>query len=105
MREPGVETLDLLRICALRMRVIRSLMGSCVLMLDPPSPAGLHEARNEPLRTELAHRDTAEFRLAVDRARTAGQLAAVANAGRRGVARQCGELQRRGKPLLHRPPL
>src|SRR4030095_13293809 len=101
MREPGVETLDLLRICALRMRVIRSLMGSCVLMLDPPLPAGLHEARHEPLRTELAHGDTAELGLAIDRTRTARQLAAVANAGRRGVARQRCELQRRCEPLLH----
>src|SRR6187549_1233431 len=102
MREPGVETLDLLRICALRIRVIRSLMGSCVLMLDPPSPARLHETRNESLGTEFAHGDTAEFRLAIDRARTAGQFAAVADPGRRRVARQRRKLQRRGKPLFHR---
>ena len=28
--KPGVETLGLARICALRMRVMRSLIGSCV---------------------------------------------------------------------------
>ncbi len=31
---PGVETLDFERICALRMRVMRSLIGSCVDMTD-----------------------------------------------------------------------
>src|SRR3954471_12360751 len=100
--EPGVETLGLERICALRMRVIRSLIGSCVDILRPSLPARLDEAGNQPLRTVFAHRDAAHLVLAIDRARPAGDLAAVANPGRRRIARQLGELQGRREALLHR---
>src|SRR3954451_7130065 len=83
--EPGVETLGFERICALRMRVIRSLIGSCVDILRPSLPARLDEAGNKPLRTVFAHRDAAHLVLAIDRARTAGDLAAVPDSGRRRV--------------------
>src|SRR3569832_2267647 len=84
------------------MRVIRSLMGSCVDIVRPSLPARLHEARNQALRAKLTQRDTAELVLAIVRAWTARQLATVANAGRRRVARHLGELQGRGEPFLHR---
>src|SRR6202041_2842768 len=100
--EPGVETLGLARICALRMRVMRSLIGSCVDMDRPSLPARLYEPGNQALGAEFAQRDTGKLVLAIDRARTPGQFATVANPGRRRIARHFGELQRRRKPLFHR---
>src|SRR4051812_32687501 len=103
-REPGVETFGFLRICALLMRAIRSPIGSfnCMRL---SSPARLHEAGNEALGAKLAERDAAQLVLAVNRARAAGHLAAVAIASRRRIARQFGHFQSRGKPLLHRSGL
>src|SRR5665647_2824601 len=98
-----METLDFARICALRMRVIMSPIGSFTISV--PSPARLHEAGNQALGTELAQRDTAKLMLAVVGARTAGQFAAVANAGGRRIARQFGKLEGRGEALLHRQRL
>src|SRR6185437_6720796 len=86
-REPGVETLGFLRICALLMRAIRSPIGSFNCM-RPSSPARLQQARNQALGAELAQRDAAELVLAEEAARPAGHLAAVADARRRRVARQ-----------------
>src|SRR6267154_2032226 len=100
--EPGVETLDFERICALRMRVIKPLIGSCVDIWRPSLPARLHEPGNQALGAEFTQRDAAELVLAIDRARTSGHFAAVANPRRRRIARQLGELQRRRKPLFHR---
>src|SRR6267142_3458928 len=100
--EPGVETLDLARICALRMRVMRSLIGSCVDIVRPSLPARLHEPGNQALGAEFTQRDAAELVLAIDRARASGDFAAVANPGRRRIARQLGKLQRRREPLFHR---
>src|SRR3954463_8651329 len=84
------------------MRVIKSLIGSWVDMLRPSLPARLDEAGNQPLRTVFAHRDAAHLVLAIDRARAAGDLATVADPGRRRIARQFGELQGCRKALLHR---
>src|SRR5882757_215789 len=100
--EPGVETLDFERICALRMRVIKSLIGSCVDIWRPSLPARLHEPGNQALGAEFTQRDAAELVLAIDRARTAAQFAAVADARRRRVARHLGKLQGCGEPLFHR---
>src|SRR3984893_9893357 len=47
--EPGVETLGLARICALRMRVMRSLIGSCVDMSDPPYQLDFTSPGTRPL--------------------------------------------------------
>src|SRR5438477_11869267 len=102
IREPGVETLGFRRSWALRMRVIKSLIGSCVLMFRSSLPARLHEAGNQAFEAELAHCDTAEFGLAIVRALTPRHFAADAIACRRGVARQLGKLQRRGKALFQR---
>src|SRR6476646_11957536 len=85
--EPGVETLDFERICALRMRVIKSLIGSCVDMSDPPLPARLHEPGNQALGAEITQRDAAELVLAINRARAARHLATVADPRRRRIAR------------------
>src|SRR5262245_16145320 len=99
--EPGIETFDLFRICALRMRAIISPIGS-LTAIAPSLPARLHKARNQALRSELAQCDTAQAMLAVVGARAAAQLAAVADARLRRVARQLGQLQRRRKTLFHR---
>ena len=47
--KPGVETLGLARICALRMRVMRSLIGSCVDMSDPPYQLDFTSPGTRPL--------------------------------------------------------
>src|SRR6185503_14502543 len=83
-REPGVETLGFLRICALLMRAIRSPIGSFICMRSP-LPARLHEPGDEPLGTELAQRDAAELVFAVNGARPPRHLAAVAVTVRRRV--------------------
>src|SRR6185295_1077463 len=100
-REPGVETLGFLRICALLMRAIRSPIGSLTGMRSS-LPARLHEAGNQALGAELAERDARHLVLAVDRARPPGDLATVAIAVRRRVARQFGHLQGRRETLFHR---
>src|SRR5215212_9172745 len=100
-REPGVETLGFLRICALLMGAIRSPIGSFTCMRSS-SPARLHEAGNEPLGAGIAKRDARQLVLAIDGARPAGDLAAVAVAVRRRIARQLGHLHGRGEALFHR---
>src|SRR5262249_19926141 len=91
----------LFRICALRMRAIISPIGS-LTAIATLLPARLHEARNEALVAELAQRDAADAVLAIERARTAGQLAAVTDARLRRLARQFGELERGREAFLHR---
>src|SRR5579862_1675967 len=98
--EPGIETFDLARICALRMRAIMSPIGS--FTISSLLPARLHEAGNKPLGTELAQRDAGQAMLAVIGARPAGHLAAVAHAIDRRIARQFGQLESRGKTLFGR---
>src|SRR5215467_2766091 len=99
--EPGIETLDLLRICALRIRAIMSPIGSFTA-IAPSSPARLHKARDEAFGAKLAQRDAAQAMLAVIRARTPAELAAVADARLRGIARYFGKLQGGSKTLFHR---
>src|SRR5215831_9356977 len=99
--EPGIETLDLLRICALRIRAIMSPIGSFTA-IAPSSPARLHKARDEAFGAKLAQRDAAQAMLAVIRARTPAELAAVADARLRRIARYFGKLQGRSKTLFHR---
>src|ERR1051326_1488777 len=67
--DPGLDTLDLLRICALRMRAIRSPSGSLRAIVRPSSPARLDEARDDALGAELPQRDAAHLELAVEPAR------------------------------------
>src|SRR4029079_338076 len=100
-REPGVETLGFLRICALLMRAIRSPIGSLTAMRSS-LPARLHEAGNQALGAELAERDARHLVLAVNRARPAGDFAAIAVAVRRPVAQHAGHFQGRCEALFHR---
>src|SRR5215813_5260644 len=99
--EPGIETFDLLRICALRIRAIMSPIGSFTA-IAPSLPARFHKARNEALGAKLAQRNAAQPMLAVEGPRPAGKLATIADARARGIARQFGELERRRKALFHR---
>src|SRR6202142_657126 len=99
-----METFDLARICALRMRAIMSPIGS-LTPIAIPLPARFHEAGNQALGAEVAQRDTAETMLAVIAARATGELAAIANARGRGIARQFGKLEGSGETLLHRQRL
>src|SRR6516165_3714100 len=93
-------TLVLLRIWALRMRERRSPSGSFMDIVRASLPARLQQSGDQPLGAKLPQRDARQFMLAVKAARSARQLAAIANARGRGVARQFGELERSGKALL-----
>src|SRR5579859_698204 len=84
------------------MRANRSPSGSFMGIVRSSLPARLHQARNEPLRAQFAQRNARQLLLAVKAARPARDLAAVADAGGRRVARQLGELQGRGKTLFDR---
>src|ERR1700760_3535254 len=101
MVEAGVTTLSRRRICAFRIRVSMSAMGSVRDIQVLSLPARLDHAGHLPEIAELAQRDTAELQLAIVTARTAGQLAAVANAARRRIARQGRELQLGGEAVFH----
>src|ERR1044072_8038472 len=105
MVEAGVSTLLRLRMAALRMRAIISPRGSVIDIRSPPLPAGLDEARNLAVRTEVAPRDPAHLALAGEGARTSRQRAPVAVPGRGRVARQLGELEARFEALLQRTAL
>src|SRR3954470_6685181 len=100
-REPGVEILGFLRICALLIRAIRSPTGSFTCMRSS-LPARLHEAGNKALGAEFTERDARQLVLAIDRPRPAGDLATVAVTLRRRVARQLRHLHGRCKALFHR---
>src|SRR5215213_162963 len=84
------------------MRVIKSPIGSFNDMCRSPSPARLQQAGDQALGPEFPQRDAAELVLAIVGPRPAGQLATVANAGGRRVARHLGELQRGREALFHR---
>src|SRR5215475_15335636 len=101
-REAGVETFDLLRICALKMRAIISPSGSFKAIARCSLPARLEKARDQALGAEVAQRDTAHLELAVVTLRPAGDLAPIMDARRRRVARQLGKLERRREAFFHR---
>src|SRR3989440_11507191 len=100
--EAGIDTFDLLRICALWIRAIMSPSGSFMAIARPPSPARLDQAGDQPLGAEIPKRDARQAVLAIEPARPARYLAAIANAGARGVARQFRKFERCREPLLHR---
>src|SRR5437879_11137496 len=87
------------------MRVNISPSGSWSAMVQSSLPARLDETRDQALGPELAQRKPAHPELAVIGARTAGDLAAVADAAGCGVARQFSKLEHRCETLLHRPRL
>src|SRR5262245_6604861 len=70
--------------------------------MRPSSPARFHEAWYQPLGAELAQCNPAELELAVIGARPSRHLAAIANTGRGGIARQLRKLERGRETLLHR---
>src|SRR5215467_11831223 len=86
--EPGVDTFDLVRLCALRIRVIISPIGSFRFIAGSSLPARLDQPGDQPLGAKFPYRDAAHFQFAVIGARAARHLAAVADANRRAVARQ-----------------
>src|SRR6266700_5296466 len=104
-RDAGVDTFDLLRICALWMRAIISPRGSFKAIARPSLPARLQKAGDHSLRSHVAQRDTAHLELPVVGLRASGDDAAIVNPRRRRVARQLGKLQRGREALLHRPGL
>src|SRR5262245_34404467 len=71
----GISTAGRSMRLALRRRVSMSAIGS-VIMIGCPSPAGLLDARNQPVAGHAAEADPADAELAVDRPRPAAQLAA-----------------------------
>src|SRR5882672_4960163 len=100
MLDAGEVTFGRRLIWALRMRVSISPSGSFMASLS--LPARLDHAGDQALARQLAQHVAAHPQLAVVGARTAGDLAPVADPGGRRVTRQLRELQLRGKALLGR---
>src|SRR5205085_12087027 len=102
MFEAGTLTVALATICALRMRVSRSAMGSLMLMESLLAlPAGLDHAGDVAAEGELADLVAGQAELAERAARAAGDAAAVALAGGVRVAGQLLQPQaRRGAFLV-----
>src|SRR5580693_9121541 len=100
--ELGLVTLPLLRICALRMRVNRSPIGSFTAIVRSSLPARLHQARDQPFRAKLPQRDARQFVLTIEATRPAGYLATITDTGCRRIARHLRKLQRSGETLFHR---
>src|SRR5262249_37421773 len=76
--------------------------GIVQVHLISPLPARLHDAGSLALGGQVTERDTADAELAVEAARTTGDLTAIAETRRRGIARQLREREARGKPLFQR---
>src|SRR5678809_1121206 len=94
-REAGIVTSEWPTSCALRMRVSMSAIGSCMLMTSPlPSllPTCLDDAGHLAAQRQVAQLVAAQAELAIHAARAPGEGAAVAQAHRRGVARQLLQL-------------
>src|SRR5690242_4303398 len=103
MREAGTVTLSRRADWPLRMRVSKSPTGSVMAMVyGPPLPARLHDTGQGAQRSELPQREARQLELAVHGPRTARDLAPVADARRRGVARQLGELEPGAEALFRR---
>src|SRR5258705_850015 len=101
-REAGVETFDLLRICALWMRAIISPSGSFKAIARCSLPTRLEQARNQALGAEIAQRNAAHLELAVVALGPPGDLAAVMHARRRRIARQFRQLDSCRETIFHR---
>src|SRR5690349_3310824 len=101
--EQGMPTSTCPTIWALRMRVSMSEIGS-VMLIARSSPARLDDARHFAAHRQLAQLGPAQAELAVYAARPAGQGAAVAQPGGRGVARQLLQTHARRLLVLVRRP-
>src|SRR6202030_4528152 len=83
------------------MRVNRSPSGSFIAMVATlPLPTRVYETADQAPGAEIPQRDARQFVLAIIGTRPAGDLAAVADAGGRGIARHFGKLQRGGETFL-----
>src|SRR5215208_4144811 len=92
--DAGIDTSVCPTIWALRMRTSMSAIGSLIL-IQVSLPACLDHARHLAAQCEIAQLISPQAELAVHPARPAGQRAAVAQAHRRGVARQLLQLAAR----------
>src|SRR5690606_33828945 len=99
--EAGVETEFLRRICALRMRVSISPIGSEKLMSNVSLPARLDQARDLTQVAQLAQRDTAQLQLAVVATGTTRDFTAITDAHWRRIAWQFCELELCAKADVH----
>src|ERR671913_836583 len=81
--EAGIATDSFSDICALRMRVSMSEIGSLILMQFSPasleSPAGLDDARDFPAHRDFAKLVAPQTEFPVRAARASGKRAAVAH--------------------------
>src|SRR5262245_34068662 len=94
MREAGTVTLARRAAWPLRMRVSKSPTGSVIAMVyGLPLPARLHDAGQGAQRGELPQRKARQLELAIHGPRTARDLAPIADARRRRIARQLGKLE------------
>src|SRR6516162_5817191 len=101
MREAGTVTLSRCADWPLRMRVSKSPTGSVIAMVyGLPLPARLHDAGQGAQRGELPQREARQLELAIHGPRTARDLAPIAYARRRGIARQLGKLEPSAEALL-----
>src|SRR5512137_1786459 len=103
--DDGIATSGFSTRCALRMRVSMSAMGSLMLMCVPRLPAGLGQAWDVTAHRGLTDLGAREPELAERATRPARQRAAVAQARRTGIARQCLQALHRVHALVHRARL
>src|SRR5689334_20071155 len=101
MREAGTVTLSRRADWPLRMRVSKSPTGSVIAMVyGLPLPARLHDAGQPAQRRQLTQRQPRQLELAVHAPGPARELAPIADARRRRIARQLGKLEPGGEALL-----
>src|SRR4051812_390583 len=98
--DAGISTRRCFAWHALRMRVSMSAIGSVILIGLAPLPAGLADARDEPLERHVAEGNAAQPELAQVRALPAAHRAPVANAYVRRVARHLAQRDVRLGTLL-----
>src|SRR5580692_1978178 len=98
-REDGIATEVFSAVCALRMRVSISAIGS-VMLIGSLLPACLGQAGNFAAHRNVAQLVAAQAEFAVRAARTPGQLASVAQPRRAGIARQLLQLVARRHALV-----
>src|SRR5689334_7987969 len=103
--DAGVATTARSVICALRMRVNISAMGSVMLMGHSLLPARLDDARDLPAHTVFPQLVAAEAEFAEDTAWTTGDRATIAQPRRIRIAGQRLQLESRGEAVLFRNAL
>src|SRR5689334_10019045 len=102
--DAGIATTARSVICALRIRVSMSAMGSVMLMGHSLLPARLGDARDLPAHRVFPQLVATEAELAEHAARATGDRAPVAQPGRICVARQRLKLESRREAVLVRNP-